>query len=110
MGLDDLPIGIKMNAMKTAPLSASLLVLLALGACGNAEEPAPAEAPAADEAAMTPVPSAADTVLAKAETSDGPEIGDRIPEPDADSSGGGMAAAGAEAHQEAKDLAARGVM
>ena len=98
-----------MTAMKALPLSTSLLALLALGACGETQDTPTPETPPAEEAAA-PGSSASDTMLAKAETSDGPEIGDRIPEPDTESSGSGMAAAGAEANQEAADLAARGVM
>ena len=100
--------------MKSLSLSASLVVLVAMSACGKAQD---APAPDAGSSAATD----SGTVLTSTDTSDGPQIGERIPEPepagpdtagetDTETSGSGLAAAGAEANQKAADLAARGVM
>lgn len=89
--------------MKTLLCTSSALVFFALAACGEPDRPAPEQA---GGQAQTAAPG--ETQLAKAETADEPEIGERIPDPETSSEAGGssrLAAAGAEANA----VAARGV-
>lgn len=102
-----------MYVMRPLLLSVSALSLLAMTACGGPTDddaPTPAVPEQVDTASTTSDDAdrqaAADAILAKAESGDGPQIGDRVPEPDADSS---IAAAGAAEKAKADAVAARGV-
>ena len=57
-----------MNITRTATLAGvSIAAMLALAACNNAEEAAPADAMSADASAMAPAPAATGTVVAVAQ-------------------------------------------
>jgi uncharacterized surface protein with fasciclin (FAS1) repeats len=57
-----------MKITRTATLAGvSIAALLALAACNNAEEAAPADAMSADTSAMAPAPAASDTIVAVAQ-------------------------------------------
>ena len=57
-----------MKIIRTTTLAGvSIAALLALAACGNAEEAAPADAAATDTSAMAPAPAASGTVVAVAQ-------------------------------------------
>lgn len=95
--------------MKQILLAASALVLVSgLTACSEASEP-PASASQSDAAGDAT--GSPDVQLARAETADsGPEIGERVPEPDEhESSGSSIASASAAEKARADALAARGV-
>lgn len=91
--------------MKHSLLSASALAFIALAACGQGSSSADQSAAPADAAV-------GDTALAKAETQtdgDGPEVGDRIPEPEDKGGDSSIAAAGAKEKAKADAVEARGV-
>ena len=57
-----------MKITRTATLAGvSIAALLAIAACNNAEETAPADAMSADTSAMAPAPAASDTIVAVAQ-------------------------------------------
>ncbi|MEE2878288.1 MAG: DUF3299 domain-containing protein [Pseudomonadota bacterium] len=94
--------------MKQTLLAASAMVLFAsLTACGPSDRPVPEQAgDAPDEAAQSDVQAE----LARAETSDdGPESGERVPDPDERDSGSSIASAAAAEKAKADAVAARGV-
>ncbi|MGB3625550.1 MAG: DUF3299 domain-containing protein [Henriciella sp.] len=98
--------------MKTLLLSASALSLIALAACGGPQDdtPDPTVPETVDTASDSDRQAAADAVLAKAESGEGPQIGDRIPEPEEDEAAGDTIAAAAAAEKaRADEVAARGV-
>lgn len=91
--------------MKQILLAASALVLVSgLSACSEASEP-PASTPQSDAGGSS------DVQLARAETADsGPEIGERVPEPDErEASDNSIASAAAAEKARADAVAARGV-
>lgn len=97
--------------MKQTLLAASALVLVsALAACGGSDAPEPPASSAKVEAGRSAAPEAD---LARAETSDdGPEVGERVLEPDereASSGEGSIAAVAAAEKAKADAVAARGV-
>jgi len=93
--------------MKQTFLAASALALLMTAACGG-QESAPSETSSPAPAADTAEASAPQAQLAKDETSsDGPEIGERVPDPDERDSS--IAAASAAEKAKADAVAARGV-
>ena len=101
-----------MMTMKTRLVCASALAILALAACGGetrAEEASTASTQDKATATDTERQAAADAILAKAESGDGPQIGDKIPEPDQAETGGSIAEAGAAEKAKSDAVAARGV-
>lgn len=101
-----------MYGMKALFLSASALSLLAFSACGGPQEDVPDPA-IPEQAGSAGLDAAKDAILAKAESGDGPQIGDRIPDPapaaEPSGSKSSIAQAGAEEKAKADAVAARGV-
>ncbi len=101
-----------MYGMKALFLSASALSLLAFSACGGPQEDVPDPA-IPEQAGSAGLDAAKDAILAKAESGDGPQIGDRIPDPapaaEPSGSESSIAQAGAEEKAKADAVAARGV-
>ena len=91
--------------MKQILLAASALVLVSgLTACSEASEP-PASAPQSDAAGDAT--GSPDVQLARAETADsGPEIGERVPEPDERKSSGSSIASASAAEKARADAVA----
>ena len=101
-----------MYGMKALFLSASALSLLAFSSCGGPQEDVPDPA-IPEQAGSADLDAAKDAILAKAESGDGPQIGDRIPDPapaaEPSGSESSIAQAGAEEKAKADAVAARGV-
>ncbi|WP_084398580.1 DUF3299 domain-containing protein [Henriciella aquimarina] len=85
-------------------LAASALAGLALSACSQGETP-----PASDAAAETDNSAQPTKAPAPAENTDGPQVGDRVPEPDTSGDDRSVAEQAAAEKAKSEELAARGV-
>ncbi|MEM5515457.1 DUF3299 domain-containing protein [Henriciella sp. AS95] len=94
--------------MKTLFFSASAFGLLALAGCGGPQDDLPDPA-IPEQTDTSDIDAAKDAILIKAESGDGPQIGDKIPEPEASSDDSSIAQAGADEKAKADAVAARGV-